>query len=242
MTVNRFKFIDALSLALDYLEIGSGRTVTNHNRRVALIAVNLGKALGLPSDDISDLFVYAMLHDNGLASGDDYIDGTFSHCERGEQNIQLLPIIKKRANILKYHHEAWNGSGFYGITGNNIPLFSQIIAAADYAEREYRGTGDKRFVLKTIHDASGILFSPEITDAFAAAGSKEAFWFGLDDICVDQELYRTVPETGLEMNTSELAEVAGVVARIIDAKSPFTGRHSRRIESAFRLTKTIASS
>lgn len=68
MQVNRNEFVTAFSFALDFLEKSIRENVTNHNRRVSLIAVRLGRALGLNDRALFDLSAYAMLHDNGLCS------------------------------------------------------------------------------------------------------------------------------------------------------------------------------
>ncbi|MEF9896105.1 MAG: hypothetical protein RR843_10065, partial [Clostridia bacterium] len=89
MRVSRIGFIDAVSFALDYLEIGMHQNITNHNRRVALIAINMGKLLGLTADELTDLYEYAVLHDNGVTTkayivmaemGRDKLEDGQSHC------------------------------------------------------------------------------------------------------------------------------------------------------------------
>ncbi|MEG2104546.1 MAG: HD domain-containing phosphohydrolase [Oscillospiraceae bacterium] len=238
MNIDKVRLIDAVSFALDYLEIGAGRDVTNHNRRVALFAINVGRALGLSEADLSDLYIYAMLHDNGITNkayyviseqGRDGMERAYSHCEVGERNIRNFPFNVNRENIIKYHHEAYDGTGFFGIRGDDIPLLSQIIAIADYSEILYRKNSDKREVEAYVLSQRGKKYSDTMVEAFLHAERTIAFWLGMNDTFVSRELDEIVPHSTLSINSEALFKIAAVVGKIIDAKSPFTGSHSQGI-------------
>ncbi|MDR1885394.1 MAG: hypothetical protein LBQ56_03905, partial [Synergistaceae bacterium] len=124
MKVNRNEFLFSISFALDFLEMGIRDNITNHNKRVSLISIRIGRELGLDDESIFDLAAYAMLHDNGLThktfnaiseNGVERLERSLSHCLIGEKNLSTFPFIKNRKNIIKYHHERYDGLGYFGI-------------------------------------------------------------------------------------------------------------------------------
>lgn len=236
MLVNRNEFVTAFSFALDFLEKGIRDNVTNHNRRVCLIAVKLGKTLGLDDRDLFDLSAYAMLHDNGIThdvynimsdNGVDRLERALSHCIKGEENITAFPFLTKREKIILCHHEAFDGSGYFGMQGGEIPLFAQIIALADIVEVEYQSGVEEAEIMSHIAKAKGARYSPELCEAFDEVARNASFWLSLDNMFVESELERLVPVFHIELDYPELLRISDIMSGIIDAKSPFTGYHSK---------------
>jgi HD-GYP domain-containing protein (c-di-GMP phosphodiesterase class II) len=66
------------------------------------------------------------------------------HPTFGASYLQHLDFPAEIVNIVKYHHERFDGSGYpEGLTKNQIPLLVQIVAAADVfdaltTDRPYR--------------------------------------------------------------------------------------------------------
>lgn len=236
MRINRNEFVTAFSFALDFLEKGIRENITNHNKRVSLIAVKLGGALGLDSRALFDLASYAMLHDNGIThevynimsgNGVHRLERALSHCIKGEENVAAFPFLEKRENVLKYHHEAYDGSGYFGIQGGAIPLFAQIIALADMAELAYHSGAESAEIISVITKAKGTRFSPELCEAFEAIARNTGFWLSLDNMFVEREFNKLVPVFHIELDYPELLRISDIMSGIIDAKSPFTGSHSK---------------
>lgn len=236
MRVNRNEFVTAFSFALDFLEKGLRENVTNHNRRVSYIAVKLGKALGLDDHDIFDLSAYAMLHDNGIThevynimsdNGVDRLERALSHCIKGEENIAAFPFLEKRDSVILYHHETYDGSGYFGIQGNAIPLMAHIIALADMTEVAYEGGETPADIISRVAQSKGTRFSPELCEAFEAVARNASFWLSMDNVFVERELENLVPVFDIELDYPELLRISDIMSEIIDAKSPFTGMHSK---------------
>ncbi len=236
MEFNRNEFVSAFTFALDFLEAGIRKNVTNHNKRVSLIALNIGEALGLDTEDMFDLYAYAMLHDNGIThqvynalaeNGQDQLERSVSHCIIGERNLAAFPFLRKREHIITYHHEAYNGSGYYGVSGDDIPLLSQIIALADTTEVLFRRYADKAEVIEDIRKQKGSTFSPLLSETFLEIAHNIAFWLSLDDMFVSGEVSKRAPVFAMTTELADLLPIAGIISGIIDAKSPFTGTHSR---------------
>ncbi|MDR1481980.1 MAG: HD domain-containing protein [Synergistaceae bacterium] len=238
MRINRNEFLFSISFALDFLEMGIRSNITNHNKRVSLISIRMGKALGLDEESIFDLAAYAMLHDNGFThetfnaiseNGVDRLERSLSHCIIGERNLETFPFINKRKNIIKYHHERYDGHGYFGVEGSDIPLFSRIITLADRVEIEYRMRTDRGEILTCIGSDSGTLFCPDACRAFKEISKSASFWLSLDDMFIGHEMKRELPKFDIDMNLLELLSISTILRNIIDAKSPFTGTHTKGI-------------
>jgi HD-GYP domain-containing protein (c-di-GMP phosphodiesterase class II) len=235
MKISKNEFVTALSFALDYLEISIRKHITNHNKRVGLISVYIGRAMGLDDRSIFDLSAYAMLHDNGIThevynvmadDGVHRLEQSLSHCIKGEENIESFPFLEKRSNVIKYHHESFDGSGYFGIQGKDIPLFSQIISLADMVEIAYQNEVTPTETIENILNLRGTKFSHLLCEAFKNASRPPAFWLSLDNAFINRELDRYVPVFHLNIDYPKLLVITKIISEIIDTKSPFTGEHS----------------
>ena len=53
------------------------------------------------------------------------------HCDYGEKILSRYYNLKHLLPIVKYHHERFDGKGYFGLKGYNIPLEARIICIAD---------------------------------------------------------------------------------------------------------------
>ncbi|GHU53076.1 HD family phosphohydrolase [Clostridia bacterium] len=230
--ISRNDFVDALTLSLDFLELGNRNTVTNHNKRVAYIALRIAYALSFSQDDMFDLYAYAVLHDNGIAHSSYQTDladcsKVGAHCLRGEENLKHFPFLVKRENILKYHHENFDGSGHFGLKGDEIPLFSQITHMADMTEVMYNRGESRALIISATKEQSGAAFTPELAEVVLTLLRNESFWLSLNDLFISKELRLYMPDREMILDWDGVTEISRVMSKIIDMKSPFTARHSK---------------
>lgn len=150
-----------------------------------------------------------------------------SHCIKGEENVAAFPFLEKRDNIILYHHEAYDGSGFFGRQGGAIPLFAHIISLADMVEVMYQNSAEPSVIMERVAKEKGSRFSPELCEAFEAVARNPSFWLSLDNMFIERELERFVPMFYIELDYPELLQISNIMSGIIDAKSPFTGSHSK---------------
>jgi len=140
--------IEELSKADDY--------TAGHTMRVAQLSFMIGKNLDLSRPQLFNLAMGAMLHDYGkliipskvlnkpAELSDKEMDSIKKHPIFGSSYLQHLDFPKEIVNIVKYHHERFDGTGYpEGLTKNQIPLIVQIVAAADVfdaltTDRPYR--------------------------------------------------------------------------------------------------------
>lgn len=123
------------------------------SRYSRLIAIKLADRYGLSDILIESIFQFAPLHDIGKVGIPDQIllkpgrltDSEFdqmrSHVDKGTEivndiitnfGLNSLPHMDIMRNIVLYHHEAIDGSGYpLGLVGNAIPIETRIITVAD---------------------------------------------------------------------------------------------------------------
>jgi HD-GYP domain-containing protein (c-di-GMP phosphodiesterase class II) len=235
-------FLISVSFALDFVEMDRLGRQSNHGKRTAFIALYLGRELGLSKEELYDTAALAMLHDNGLSEsslyevlpgGGDFSVNDFerskAHCVIGEKNIKDYPFLTNPENVILYHHERYNGSGFFGLSGDDVPLISQIIAAADGFEDRYQ-PGEKEdwkeVLLQWIKEMDGKMFSKDLGTALRTMAEDLTIWDKLADDRVGSVLVEEIPAFDCQLSFEEIQKITKIFSRIIDSKSHFTKRHS----------------
>lgn len=155
-----------------------------HTERVAELAVELGRALGLPGERLGDLRRGALLHDIGKMAVPDSIlrkrdklteaewDTMRKHPEYAHSLLSNIGYLAAALEIPYCHHERWNGSGYpRGLKGAEIPLAARIFAVADVydaltSDRPYRPGWTQEAALDHIRSRAGIDFDPAVVDVF----------------------------------------------------------------------------
>ena len=237
------RFLKAVSFAIDFVEIDVLGGSQNHSRRVAYISLRIAEKLGLSAADKSDIIACSVMHDNGLCEESlrtelnfrklpqlRRMEGLKEHCTFGERNIKEYPLAGKNKNIVKYHHENWDGSGFFGLKSDEIPILAQIIGLADFVDNLYHfETGKKKDITDFIRKNKNIRFSPIVADAFLFVSSHPKFWLDLKNETILFALEAHSVPNILEISWNEIFGITKVFTSIIDSKSRFTGRHSTGI-------------
>jgi HD-GYP domain-containing protein (c-di-GMP phosphodiesterase class II) len=70
-----------------------------------------------------------------------------------------------------YHHERWDGTGYYGVTGEAIPLAARIVSLADVFDvlthaRTYKPAWPVDQALAEIEVQTGRMFDPRLAALF----------------------------------------------------------------------------
>jgi HD-GYP domain-containing protein (c-di-GMP phosphodiesterase class II) len=226
-------------MALDAVEEELLFTTTNHGKRVAYIALRLGESYNLPKEELFDLCSYSIVHDNGIIQSyqklkdkksNIVIEDLKDHCKIGEKNISTLPFLTNQKNIILYHHEHYDGSGFFGKKGDEIPLLSQLIFLADMIDREFNLNNItlkiKEDVITFIKNNKNKLFSPQLVEHFLKLASNQSFWFDLDKNVILSVYTKHIPNISIEITYEKMLEISKVLSVIIDSKSKYTAQHT----------------
>jgi len=243
MLFNLNEFLMSVSFALDFVEMDILGMPSNHGKRTAYIAIIIAQKLGLNYEELHDLAALAMLHDNGLSEyslhqklvtkelkNATVLEGVKEHCIIGEKNIKHYPLLTNVQNIIKYHHERYDGKGFFNLKEEEIPLMSQIIAIADALEKSFdlqNNTNDMRNkIFEYIRYQEKVMFSPQIVEAFSEVAEDKTFWDNLKNDFLSLALEKEIPQYSLDLSFEEIHSVTNVLSKIIDSKSSYTQRHS----------------
>jgi HD-GYP domain-containing protein (c-di-GMP phosphodiesterase class II) len=151
-------------------------------------------------------------------------------CERGATISRMIGLPESVALAIRAMDEHWDGGGYpYGLRGDRTPLFARIIGLAQVMEIFWAQGGPAR-ALEVARERRGRWFDPELVDALADLDHDYSFWARLARARLDQDVLRHVPaEVEMTADDQRLDRIADAFALIIDAKSPFTSEHSRRV-------------
>ncbi len=155
-----------------------------HAFRVAKAAVALGEKLALDECQLRDLWLSAFLHDIGKVQIEDAILNKpaqlesseqrvmKTHPERGFELLEKKGVSPRISAAVRFHHERWDGGGYpFGLEGEQIPLFSRIIAVVDAFDalanrRPYRQPLGIPDAAQVIAACAGTQFDPKVVKAF----------------------------------------------------------------------------
>ncbi len=137
---------------------------------------------------------------------------------------------EETAQAIRNLDEHWDGSGHPdGLEGEEIPLLARISCLAQTVEVFYTAFGPAR-AEEMARARSKKWFDPALVDAFLAEARAGTIWEILASPDLLGVVSRLEPEDRiLEVTPERLDLVAHAFARIIDAKSPFTYRHSEGV-------------
>ena len=171
---------------------------SGHSRRVARYATLIGTQLPLTPGELRRLHTAAVLHDVGKIAIPEQIlhkpgaltereyEAIKAHPARGAQMIDELVGDPRLSEIVRHHHERFDGSGYpAGLSGPEIPLGARVIAVADTfdaiaSRRPYRRAGSFAQALAALLAAAGTQLDPELVARFGSVYSSLPGPGGLD--------------------------------------------------------------
>ncbi len=165
--------IEALD-AKDSFTLGRSRRVTFYTNKIV-------ESIGvIPADEANRIELAGLLHDIGMIGVSDDIlykvdkltseeyEEIKKHVRHGVRILEDIKQLRGVVEIIKYHHEFFNGQGYpFALKGDEIPLGSRIIAVADafdgmLSSRAYREPLDPNVAILKLKEMAGIQFDPEV--------------------------------------------------------------------------------
>lgn len=156
-----------------------------HSARVGEYVRRLAESLRLPAAEVSRLQWSGRLHDLGKIAVDAAVlrkPGKLSetewaalrrHPRLSARLLQRFRFAAGEARAVEYHHERFDGSGYYGVDPQSIPLAAHFLIVADSydamrSDRPYRLGLPKDEALADIEANAGKQFHPAVAKAFVA--------------------------------------------------------------------------
>jgi class 3 adenylate cyclase len=171
------KYISVLSRVEPY-KVG-------HYLNIARDAELIGQELGFSPDDLIRMRSAIMLIDIGrigLSEGvfnkrekltDDELGIVKSHVLRGAEYVTVkLNLFKEGVDLVRHHHEFWDGSGYPdGLRGEEIPLWARIVGMVDayhamISKRPFREPMKEEEAMQVLEKNKGIKYDPGLVDIY----------------------------------------------------------------------------
>ncbi len=284
-TVRLAEVISALTYALDLTE---GQR-PGHTLRTALIAMRLGREIGLDGAHLGALYYAALLKDSGCSSNAARMAALFgsddqdvkrdmrlvdwhdrwrlamrtakncgvgrnpiariqhflriaqtphmtrdiiqARCERGAQIAVALGFPPLTSEAIGHVDEHWCGLGHpVGLSGDAIPILSRILLISQTFEAFWTEEG-LRAANEMLRARSARWFDPSMVRRVQAWKRDTGWWAHLADSERLQESVVALEPGGAPMVATDarLDATAHAFAAVIDAKTPFTFRHSTNV-------------
>ena len=167
-----YAFVNALEARDPYTQ--------QHSERVARLAMLIGREVQCTPEELDILHFSGHLHDIGkigirddilLKSGgltaEEY-EKIKEHPQIGANIVGQLGLWDREKDIIRYHHEHYDGTGYpMGLQGDAIPFLARVLAVADVFDamasgRAYRKKIEESLVLDMIRKRAGTHFDPQV--------------------------------------------------------------------------------
>lgn len=184
-----------------------------HSDRVAALARQLARQIGLDEKTCERYHITGLLHDVGKIGvpeavlckpgrlTDDEFAFIMRHPEIGFRILDGVPGMEDLLPGVMHHHERYDGKGYpHGLAGEEIPLIARVLCLADTfdamsSNRAYRSAMTRETVLEEIIRCAGSQFDPELAPVFV----------GLDFAEYDRMVARHVRQAAIENQKNRAA-------------------------------------
>lgn len=249
--------IESLAIAID----AKDQTTHGHVRRTQIYASEMGKLFNVGGKELQALFAGALLHDIGKLAVPEYIlnkPGKLTEAEFAKMKIHptVGGDILRRVNfpypvedIVRYHHEKWDGSGYpKGLKGEAIPLVARIISVVDFydatrCDRPYRKGMKREDSLSLLNSMAGTAFDPRVVEKFVQ--HVEEFDCLIDAEDIQEQVAAELPAHDFETRTKPDAGLASnIVGSPDDDDAGFRSitEAQREVFALHEIAQTIGSS
>ena len=174
-----FSTVAALSRALEAKDLYT----RGHSERVMKISVGIAHTLNLSPEAVRRIRYAAILHDIGKIGIRDSIitkpssltEGEYAevkrHTEIGYDIMNQHGFFGEIRELIRYHHEKMDGSGYYAKHTGDYPWEAMIISIADIydaltSDRPYRSAFTQEKALFSLEQLVGVSFDEKIFKAF----------------------------------------------------------------------------
>jgi putative nucleotidyltransferase with HDIG domain len=184
-------FAEALVKAID----GRDAYTAGHSKAVAEYSRDIASELGLPREEVQRIHLCGLVHDIGKigvraevlekqsALDDGEWDEMRRHSAIGEAILLEVPGYSDMAEVVRSHHERWDGRGYPdNLVGEQIPLLARVIAVADSynamtSDRPYRLAMSPERAIEQLVLGKGSQYESAPVDAFLRVLARAPEWY-----------------------------------------------------------------
>lgn len=184
----------------------------DHAKRLSMYSELLAEKSGLDKKIVSEIRKFAILHDLGKVIVPNEIlnkpgkltaeefNKVKEHAIVGHRLAEKLGLGSVAENLVKFHHEKWNGLGYpLGLKGTEIPIEGRIVALADTydtlrQDKAYRPGFSHEKAVQIITEESNISFDPELVNLFLKNSElfKKIYEENTKSIYLADEIYSAI--------------------------------------------------
>lgn len=237
--VNLDEAIYALSGGLDLVGIDD----VQHGKRVAFMALETARPFGWDGATLRDLYHASLIHDLGVSSTEVHRhlvsemewENAEQHCELDADLLRRFRPLAHLADLLLYHHTHWDQLKS-GPLPEHDALLANLIFLCDRVDALRAqhllagGTEPSAHVRGLIPQYRDSFFHPQLVDCFMEVSQAPLFWERLFPRPLEEYLTKTYPpDPARTIGLADIRDLARLFAHIVDAKSPYTARHSEGV-------------
>ncbi len=198
-------FITSIRVFANLIEMREG-AMSGHSHRVAELARDIARKMGMSDAEMQDVFLAALLHDVGKIGLPDYLLEkpyaaltqeervmVMRHPVKGEMALMALEQLQGAAKLIRCHHEHYDGHGFPdGLHGLEIPQGARIIALANEYDSAQAGTLLSKHLKQPdavlyIQEGRGKRYDPTVVDAFMKVLAEKGTMQVIQEVAVSPE-------------------------------------------------------
>jgi HD-GYP domain-containing protein (c-di-GMP phosphodiesterase class II) len=155
----------------------------NHSLIVQAVSTEIAKSLFLSEEEIDNISLGAYLHDIGMIGelltvlntnhfGKREMDLIKEHPLVGSIMVEPIAHIYPISDIIKYHHERFDGKGYpFGLKESQIPIGAQIVSLGEFyagitGDRSYKKGKTHEEAVEEIEKLRNKMFNSVIVDVF----------------------------------------------------------------------------
>ena len=163
-------------------------------------------------------------------------------CERGASIARRMGFPEPVAQAIQSLDEHWNGGGYPdGLMRRDIPLFSRIMNLSQTLDVFYTHRNAET-AIDVARGRSKRWFDPDLVNAAVSLANSGGLWRDLEETSAISHALALEPEDRRMLAGEQTIEnICQAFAEIIDAKSPFTYRHSTGVaEAAMAISRQLS--
>ncbi len=157
-------------------------------------------------------------------------------CDRGASIVRKIGLDLDTAEAVRHLDEHWDGSGYPGrLRGHEIPVIARILCVAQHLDAFCSETGPQH-AIDVMIERNKRWFDPEAVKAAATLHRTGKLWKHCLPVDGSADAHHAIleaePAAGKELPPGPIDQICEAFSEVVDAKSPFTFRHSIGVKDA----------